>query len=228
MGNPETKGGPKGEKESPGTQVADGGDDNNNKSGVKVDPNATGLTKIAQKWAPAVVSNLQSYYCQGDKTVVLNTDEFVIDPSLAFSTGTLLIYAERIRITSNVKLPGKTIGLFCHELMINTATGLASIDVSGDDAGQNPQIPAVNGNPAGTIVICVENFDDANFPSPDPKKKSGLYLRAAGGKGGPGENPLGSEAAVQGGKGGDGGECIRLRCLFRFFVGQNTDTVCSR
>ncbi len=166
---------------------------------------STGLTKQAQEWSPAVVSNIQSYYCHQDQTLVLNTDEFVIDENLTFSSSSLLIYAETIRIKSSVKIPGKILGLFCNRFIVNPTLTDVSIDVSGDNATGEAKSPAANGNDAGAIVLCVEDIDDAVFPQSNSTSKTGLFLRAQGGNGGPGADSSGGGAAAQGGKGGIGG-----------------------
>ena len=164
-----------------------------------VDPN------LPKAWMPPANSNLQAYYRQGDKTVILNTSTVYLDGTFNFETPALMIYAETIKLQAAlISLPGKTLGLFCNRLEL---TGDATtIDVSGKAGEQLPDngqtVKGKQGGDGGNIIVSVEEFSDQLLNILDVTSKKGLFLIAKGGQGGKGS----STSNKPGGEGGDGGK----------------------
>jgi hypothetical protein len=121
------------------------------------------------------------------------------DQAMFSSKQNLLIYAESVTLTDNIKLPGKNIGIFCSSFTL--ASDNIAIDVSGSpgtgDAAvaSGPGTPGSQGQDAGSIWIYVQN---SNL-----EVASGLRLLANGGDGGPGGAT--SAVDVAAGDGGGGG-----------------------
>jgi hypothetical protein len=143
-----------------------------------------------------------------DATLVLSTETFELGRKTAFSTGSLLVYAETIRITGDLILPGKTIKIFCNRLeLVNPVT---IIDVSGLSGRRKPSqgtgaIKALDGDTGGNISICVENLLPDLIGNPYAPTPKGLLLKANGGDGQDGMGIVDDSDAGDAGDGGDGG-----------------------
>lgn len=115
---------------------------------------------------------------------------------------TILVYAENVQLDGSLKLPGKHIGLFCHQLQIKGTTEV-TIDVSGVNGGPPAAAKPVGtgaeggaGQTAGSVNLYVESS------SADLDR---LHIRALGGDGGQGGSTSDPDSEATGGKGGKGG-----------------------
>jgi hypothetical protein len=141
--------------------------------------------------------------CSRDEPYPLSQDADLFTSKSA----NLLVYAESIEISSSIKLPRRTLGLFCQDLTLSGSEDV-TIDVSGANGG--PATAATvgsgrkgeDGKDAGSVYISVEN------PAADLTR---LKVRALGGDGGPGASTSDSNKTAQGGQGGKGGSAGKLR-----------------
>ncbi|KAE8155237.1 hypothetical protein BDV25DRAFT_167697 [Aspergillus avenaceus] len=138
-------------------------------------------------------------YKKDDLTIILDTTEgYEIGSDFGFDTSTCLVYAETVNLKANVRIPGKSLGLFCSKINIPESV---TLDVSGENGKVGDQkIDAdggtgTSGKNAGDVWIFVQDFEKGNFDN--------LTVKAHGGDGGRGGNTSGLEKT--GGKGGDGG-----------------------
>ncbi|CAK7229213.1 hypothetical protein SCUCBS95973_007145 [Sporothrix curviconia] len=155
--------------------------------------------------APTLESDDYVVYHGRDTLAVFSAraDGVQLNEMLNFSASTLLIYAETIHLQSKLlQLPGKNIGLFCHQLVLSHDE--ACIDVSGSNGADNttPETKAESGGNGGSVWLYVEQ------PTPGLRKK--LRIRAYGGDGGRGG--YGVVEKPDGGDGGDGGACGTIHC----------------
>lgn len=147
-------------------------------------------------------NNDYAYHSNEKATIILSTEKYTIDDKFEFTTGTCLIYAETIEISSSITQHGKSIGLFCHTLTIpsqvtidvsgdNGKAGVSHVDQDGKDGG--------NGGNAGNVWICVQSL-------PTENAFQNLKIKASGGNGGRGGNSTSSQGKKgKGGNGGNGG-----------------------
>lgn len=147
--------------------------------------------------------------------IVLNSKEgeYLLNQDAELFTSkssNLLVYAESININSSIKIPGRTLGLFCQTLTL-TPSGSEDfiiIDVSGANGGRSTAAPVGSGSKgedgkdAGSVYISVENA---------MADLSQLKVRALGGDGGIGGSTSDSDKEAQGGAGGKGGNAGKLR-----------------
>ena len=136
-------------------------------------------------------------------TVLLSTSDqpYSITDSFAFETPVCLIYSEKIKLQNSLKLPGKSIGLFCNTLEI--ASGV-SIDVSGtsgktgDSSANGDGGKGGDGTGGGTVWLFVQNGTE--------KMLRDISIKAHGGDGGSGGDAGATgKTGGGGGKGGNGG-----------------------
>ncbi|PLN82658.1 hypothetical protein BDW42DRAFT_192862 [Aspergillus taichungensis] len=132
---------------------------------------------------------------------------YEINANFQFKTGTCLLYAENITISSSVKIPGKNLGIFGHSLSV---TENVEIDVSGKSGSAGSQGVGKNGEDgkdgadAGTVWLFVQDIDD------NATKK--LTIKAFGGDGGRGGVATGP--GNKGGNGGNGGKGGNIEFLY--------------
>lgn len=173
-----------------------------------IDP-ALPITSSFKVTPPTVEADDHVVYHGRDSIAIFSTrsEGVLLDGLLNFSCSTLFVYAETIYLQSKeFKLPGKSIGLFCHKLVLSLDE--ACIDVSGfkgTDA-TSATTKATGGGDGGSVWLYVE------APGPDLRKN--LRIKAFGGDGGHGgTGEAGTEPDVgNGGKGGDGGVCGSINC----------------
>ncbi|KAB8261279.1 hypothetical protein BDV32DRAFT_148546 [Aspergillus pseudonomiae] len=142
-------------------------------------------------------------------TVILDTNDeaFLFDSSLAFKTESLLIYAEKIKISGQINLPGKNVGIFCSKL---TVDGPATINVSGDDGRAGDT--SINeeggeggdGQNAGNVWVFVQDLTVSQLQE--------LKIESYGGTGGMGGDT--SASGKIGGNGGKGGDAGNIEFLY--------------
>ncbi|UPK92089.1 hypothetical protein LCI18_003024 [Fusarium solani-melongenae] len=164
-----------------------------------------------QDWRQRPPNDNFSYFTDGKtNTVILQSEQpFHLRSSDKFDTTKLHIYAETIHLDGDITLPGKELGLFCNRLVLpgDADKKRCLIDVTGkrgDDCTPNqPVTNSNNGQNGGSIVIYIEEFDDALIPG--NKNTTGLFLQACGGDGGRGATNTSSSEGGRGGDGGDGG-----------------------
>lgn len=167
---------------------------------------------VPEDWKTGKTSNKRAYDHREDTTIILQTeDEFVLHDKINFSTTTLLVYAEVVRITSNCNFEGKTVGIFCNKLKLGAASTTVSLGVTGkkgDDVAPNQAIgDSAKGQNGGSLIVYIEELDDELIPQTDENLvQKGLFLNARGGRGGKGAN-MTSAAGGVGGDGGSGGKC---------------------
>jgi hypothetical protein len=155
--------------------------------------------------------NNYAYHSNGKVTIILSTGKQTIDDKFNFSSNTCLIYAETIEITSSITASGKSIGLFCHSLLIPSKV---TITVSGDHGtvGSNGVDKdgerGGDGKDAGNVWICVQFL-------PKENDLHNLEIKAYGGNGGRGgdstssqDDPKETRTGGDGGNGGNGGRHI--------------------
>ena len=148
--------------------------------------------------------------------VLCSRDEpYVLDEKadlFASKSPNLLVYAESIDLSGSIKLPGRTLGLFCQNLSLSGATNVV-IDVSGANGGPKQAVAVGNGTKgddgqaAGTVFISVES---------SAADLSKLQVRALGGDGAQGgatSDPKKTSKGGDGGKGGNAGEFWTVTCV---------------
>ncbi|KAF3040477.1 hypothetical protein E8E12_005139 [Didymella heteroderae] len=148
---------------------------------------------------------------RGDCTVVLRSSASTYTLTQTFfssAKNTILVYAEKIKLESSLLLNGKTLGLFCNELLIPQSVQ-CTIDVSGlDGPASTPSVTddgprGADGSSSGSVYIYVQQPTDA---------WQRLKVRCLGGDGAAG----GATSAVgkSGGDGGKGGDAGTVMVLF--------------
>ncbi|MCJ1281790.1 hypothetical protein MMC26_001113 [Xylographa opegraphella] len=137
-------------------------------------------------------------------TVVISSQDVPVEitqtsPYLTTLSGTVLIFAENISVSSSINLPGKTLGLFCYDLQLK-GTEVLTIDVSGKngDVGvartNDTGVSGGDGGAAGKVYVSVQGPIES---------LSRLRIKALGGDGGQGGATTGT--GKKGGPGGKGG-----------------------
>lgn len=128
------------------------------------------------------------------QTGICELDEHIIWPL----TKQLMVYAEQIHIKSSLRLPGRTMWLFCNKLTLGGP--MISIDVSGADGSDG--IPGADktaqdqGQNGGSVYLYIESLGqelvlNAAINSATGKTEyTGLYIYANGGDGGLGSNTV--------------------------------------
>ncbi|KAL6718463.1 hypothetical protein ACLMJK_004554 [Lecanora helva] len=143
--------------------------------------------------------------CSREEPYVLN-DKAGIFTSKSSS---FLVYAETIDLSSSIKLPGKTLGLFCQNLTLSGFPNVI-IDVSGVNGSAKPAVAVGDGakgddgQDGGSVFISVESS------IADLTK---LQVKAFGGDGGQGGASSDSKKTAKGGDGGKGGNAGRLSII---------------
>jgi hypothetical protein len=151
-----------------------------------------------------------AFFSHHDISLRLSTTdagEVVDSETFGFSTTTCLIYAEKITLKGNIRIPGKTLGLFCTTLAL---VGDVTIDVSGCKGikGTTSTTAAGGdgdaGGDGGKVYLFVQDILD------DEVWKR-LHIKAFGGDGGAGGDT--SASGKTGGSGGNGGNGGNARLI---------------
>ncbi|KAJ6261081.1 hypothetical protein Dda_3746 [Drechslerella dactyloides] len=130
---------------------------------------------------------------------------YTIAEDFTFDTPACYIYAEDIVLSTDLKLPGKVLGLFCNTLTVASTIDPktkkpvpTTINVSGEDGVSNAtDDDARNGGDGGNVYLYVENMDDSILQN--------LRIVSNGGNGATGMDNAGGLGGP-GGNGGNGGE----------------------
>ena len=160
----------------------------------------------APTFIPGPPSPTRCMYRVDDVLLILDSggaSSITLDYLFNFDTTTCLIYAETIKVSGKVSLPGKSLGLFCSTL--DTDNAIATISVAGAQGSNGNAVstgapnPGGDGTAGGTIWLYVEDMTEILATS--------LRLTAAGGPGGSGGQSMSAEDRTggSGGKGGSGG-----------------------
>jgi len=162
---------------------------------------------IPPEWRDNTPTDGFAYFEDDQNCVILSTDDFTLSSATWWpSPKRLMVYAEKIHIAGNLKLPGRKLSLFCNTMTLGQRN--TTIDVTGgngkDGVPDTTTNDDANGSPGGELIIYIENLTSDLIPDSSKDGEPGLYLLARGGNGGAG--PANTKSDVNGGKGGKGGK----------------------